>query len=432
METRCPIGYIGNGVTNNLTAITAMANNRSDTSKQGVGQVEREDYIPLQQAARLCDYTQEYLSLRARQGKLKAKKRKGRWMTKRKWLDEYIERAEAYKRSVRYNDESTQDRPSGGDSVNAEEEVYEKEVVPRSDDDASSVGSAPPPEALPTAPLRAPVYATPPLLERLQGGAEIVVSVQWSRVRRAIRAVGSCLHAVRRSAGSGMPSSLIAGVRRANADVKASRRVDICVWKGIAGTILVASVISGGMEADVSRTIVPMLDDTGEQVAATVEEHARAGATAVGEPTLAAVTRFDRSGRLIGDMLAVASQDVNGARRFATAKRQLSSGLDATVRSIAAGGRAIGAAGQQQINAAAITMSYWFTPETWRYTADIFTAYGQFVQRTSWSHRTAIAEGVEGAAEETSRALASIKTAPRHVADLFDIAIDQAKAQLLP
>lgn len=47
-------------------------------------------YISLQQAAGLCPYSQDYLSLRARQGKLKAIKLGRNWLTKRDWLDEYI------------------------------------------------------------------------------------------------------------------------------------------------------------------------------------------------------------------------------------------------------------------------------------------------------------------------------------------------------
>ena len=48
-------------------------------------------YISLQEAAKLCKYSQEYLSLRARQGKLNAKKIKSRWVTTHGWLNEYIQ-----------------------------------------------------------------------------------------------------------------------------------------------------------------------------------------------------------------------------------------------------------------------------------------------------------------------------------------------------
>ena len=48
-------------------------------------------YISLTQAAKSTDYTQEYLSLRARQGKLKAKKISGAWVTTEQWLQEYME-----------------------------------------------------------------------------------------------------------------------------------------------------------------------------------------------------------------------------------------------------------------------------------------------------------------------------------------------------
>ena len=48
------------------------------------------EYISLQEAARLCSYSQEYLSLRARQGKLKALKLGRNWVCTKEWLQEYI------------------------------------------------------------------------------------------------------------------------------------------------------------------------------------------------------------------------------------------------------------------------------------------------------------------------------------------------------
>lgn len=50
------------------------------------------DFISLQQASSFCDYSQEYLGLRARQGKLKAVKMGRNWVTKKEWLDEYIKK----------------------------------------------------------------------------------------------------------------------------------------------------------------------------------------------------------------------------------------------------------------------------------------------------------------------------------------------------
>lgn len=48
------------------------------------------NYISLQEATKFCDYTQEYLSLRARQGKLKSVKFGRNWVTKEDWLREYL------------------------------------------------------------------------------------------------------------------------------------------------------------------------------------------------------------------------------------------------------------------------------------------------------------------------------------------------------
>jgi len=48
------------------------------------------NYISLAKAAEICNYSQEYLSLRARQGKLKAVKMGRNWFTTQEWLDEYV------------------------------------------------------------------------------------------------------------------------------------------------------------------------------------------------------------------------------------------------------------------------------------------------------------------------------------------------------
>lgn len=54
------------------------------------------NYIPLQEATKFCNYSQEYLSLRARQGKLKAMKFGRNWVTKKEWLEEYLKTIEDY------------------------------------------------------------------------------------------------------------------------------------------------------------------------------------------------------------------------------------------------------------------------------------------------------------------------------------------------
>lgn len=47
-------------------------------------------YITLQEATKFCSYSQEYLSLRARKGKLKAAKVGRNWHTTREWIEEYV------------------------------------------------------------------------------------------------------------------------------------------------------------------------------------------------------------------------------------------------------------------------------------------------------------------------------------------------------
>jgi len=54
------------------------------------------EYMSLQQATKYCNYSQEYLSLRARQGKLKAIKFGRNWVIKKEWLNEYSLEIEEY------------------------------------------------------------------------------------------------------------------------------------------------------------------------------------------------------------------------------------------------------------------------------------------------------------------------------------------------
>ncbi len=61
---------------------------------------EKENYISLQEATKYCNYSQEYLSLRARQGKLEAIKLDRNWMTKREWVEKYMAKTEEYNNSL--------------------------------------------------------------------------------------------------------------------------------------------------------------------------------------------------------------------------------------------------------------------------------------------------------------------------------------------
>ena len=57
-------------------------------------------FISLQEAAEISPYSQEYLSLRARQGKLQAIKRGRNWSTTKAWLQEYVAKSDDYKSLV--------------------------------------------------------------------------------------------------------------------------------------------------------------------------------------------------------------------------------------------------------------------------------------------------------------------------------------------
>jgi hypothetical protein len=50
-----------------------------------------EKYISMADAAKLCSYEQDYLSLLARRGDLRAEKKGRNWFTKVEWLNAYLE-----------------------------------------------------------------------------------------------------------------------------------------------------------------------------------------------------------------------------------------------------------------------------------------------------------------------------------------------------
>ena len=60
-------------------------------------------YISLQDATKYCDYSQEYLSLRARQKKLKAVKIGRNWVTTMPWLNNYLKRVDDYNKIHKAN-----------------------------------------------------------------------------------------------------------------------------------------------------------------------------------------------------------------------------------------------------------------------------------------------------------------------------------------
>lgn len=61
---------------------------------------ENKDYITLFQATKLCSYSEPYLRLRARQGKLKSIKLGKKWMTSAQWISEYIEKTKQWNEKI--------------------------------------------------------------------------------------------------------------------------------------------------------------------------------------------------------------------------------------------------------------------------------------------------------------------------------------------
>ena len=50
----------------------------------------KNNYISLREAAKYCSYSQDYLKLRARQGKFRAVKIGRNWVTTKEWLKDYL------------------------------------------------------------------------------------------------------------------------------------------------------------------------------------------------------------------------------------------------------------------------------------------------------------------------------------------------------
>ncbi len=86
-----------------------------------------ENYITLQESTQYCQYSQEYLSLRARSGKLKAVKFGRNWMTKKEWLDEYLSTVEEYKE---YIDECVKRKETKNNGIESIKEFTKHIVAP--------------------------------------------------------------------------------------------------------------------------------------------------------------------------------------------------------------------------------------------------------------------------------------------------------------
>ena len=96
---------------------------------------EKDNYISLQEATKLCKYSQEYLSLRARHGKLKSIKLGRNWVTKKIWLEEYLTGVKDYNNNLKNNHKKKievveiRESPPAGDLSKGEKEPQEVKVI---------------------------------------------------------------------------------------------------------------------------------------------------------------------------------------------------------------------------------------------------------------------------------------------------------------
>ena len=73
---------------------------------------KEEKYISLSEAAKYTPYSAEYLSLRARQGKLRAIKIGKIWVTKREWVEEYVRKYQGKEETVKISNLKSQNLKS--------------------------------------------------------------------------------------------------------------------------------------------------------------------------------------------------------------------------------------------------------------------------------------------------------------------------------
>jgi hypothetical protein len=61
---------------------------------------QKQNYITLLEAAKLCAYSEPYLRLRSRQGKLKSIKLGKKWVTTAAWIDDYEKRVDEWRQAA--------------------------------------------------------------------------------------------------------------------------------------------------------------------------------------------------------------------------------------------------------------------------------------------------------------------------------------------
>ena len=106
------------------------------SSQNQVSVEEQTEFISLQEAANYCKiYSQEYLSLRARQGKLQAIKMGRNWVTTKQWVDEYLAQVNDYN-----NNRTNGNGHGNGHSNDSTAQKNESEKANLEDEKSAGVG----------------------------------------------------------------------------------------------------------------------------------------------------------------------------------------------------------------------------------------------------------------------------------------------------
>jgi len=144
--------------------------------------LENKNLISLQDATKFCNYSQEYLSLRARRKKLKAVKVGRNWMTTKEWIDAYLKRVGDYKEILEQKQAAKKIAENKNKFGGIEIEIQKGEEEPIIASLADELVKAEskkvePPENLPTEDSIKPLEYTPNFVEESEPAKPIIFAV---------------------------------------------------------------------------------------------------------------------------------------------------------------------------------------------------------------------------------------------------------------
>ncbi len=357
-------------------------------------------YLTMKEAASCCAYSPDYLSLRARQGKLKAVKKNGKWHTTREWLEEYIRHADTWKQQMA--------TASEGSGVSED----------------TTAGEGKPPVSLPTLPFQRPITLPNPSMRTLVYTA---VTTRYYLLRHRLRQIVRRVAWVRSDVGGDADRKRVAprfsisvadmreGVLALGEDivkVGAAASLALLAGAGMATTGHYADDV-GRYTAKGALTVV----NEGSEATSRFAQNVREGAAIVAQPGIHVAgegTRMINEGlafigslaadQQAGSMLARASADIGTPVRdagFAMVQTFRDAGTGAALASDKI-------TGMIERNTAAL--AYMADGEVWKDTAGTFAAYGDFLGDQGNRQLAVLTDSTHRLAAETKRTVEGITT----------------------